>query len=56
MSNHKKILRSILTTMLYLWTALLVYSIVSVPLGKHNIILALVITVGFVFLGTNKKK
>lgn len=47
MFKNKNILRGIILAILLLCTAYLVYSIIVNPLGEHDIILALAVTVGF---------
>lgn len=56
MFKNKNILRGIILAILLLCTAYLVYSIIVNPLGGHDIILALAVTVGFIALGQDKKK
>lgn len=56
MFKNKNILRGIILAILLLCTAYLVYSIIANPLGEHDIILALAVTVGFIALGQDKKK
>lgn len=55
MFKNKNILRGIILAILLLCTAYLVYSIIVNPLGEHDIILALAVTVGFIALGQDKK-
>ena len=45
MFKNKNILRGIILAILLLCTAYLVYSIIVNPLGEHDIILALAVTV-----------
>lgn len=54
MSKNGKILRCIIISALLICTVYLVYSIVSNPLGNHDIILALAVTAGFISLGIDK--
>lgn len=54
MFKNRKILRCIIICALLICTVYLVYSIVSNPLGKHDIILALAVTAGFISLGIDK--
>lgn len=54
MSKNIRFLRSIIICILLICTAYLVYSIVSKPLGEHEVILALAITSGFISLGNDK--
>lgn len=56
MFRNRNIVRRIILAILLLCTAYLVYSIIVNPLGEHDIILALAVTVGFIALGQNKKK
>ena len=56
MFKNKNILRGIILAILLLCTAYLVYLIIVNPLGKHDIILALTVTIGFISLGPDKKK
>ena len=56
MFKNKNILCGIILVILLLCTAYLVYSIIVNPLGEHDIILALAVTVGFIALGQDKKK
>ena len=54
--EKRKIVRGILLAILLICTVFLIYSIVTDPLGKHDIILALAVTAGFIALGQDKKK
>ena len=54
MSKSRKILRGIILVVLLICTAFLVYSVVTNPFGKHDIMLALAVTAGFIALGDNK--
>lgn len=54
MAKNRKILRGFILTVLLICTAFLVYSIVKNPFRKHDIMLALAITVGFIALGADK--
>lgn len=56
MFKNKNIVRRIILAILLLCTAYLVYSIIVNPLGEHDIILALAVTMGFIALGQDKKK
>lgn len=56
MFKNKNIVRRIILAILLLCTAYLVYSIIVNPLGEHDIILALAVTMGFISLGQDKKK
>lgn len=53
--NGRKIIRGIILAVLLLCTAFLIYSIVVDPLGKHDIMLALAVTAGFLALGSERK-
>lgn len=54
MSKSRKILRGIILAVLLICTAFLVYSIVTNPLGEHDIMFALAVTAGFIALGDDK--
>lgn len=54
MSKNGKILRCIIISALLICTVYLVYSIVSNPLGNHDIILPLAVTAGFISLAIDK--
>ena len=56
--EKRKIVRGILLAILLICTVFLIYSIVTDPLGKHDIMLALAVTAGFIALGqdTNKER
>ncbi|CUO81022.1 hypothetical protein PM004_07260 [Clostridium paraputrificum] len=54
MSKSRKILRGIILVVLLICTAFLVYSVVTNPFGKHDIMLALAVTAGFIALGDDK--
>lgn len=56
MNKSKKIIRWIVIGILLVCTVFLVYSIVSDPLGEHDIMLACAIAAGFVALGSNKNE
>ncbi|MBV4422111.1 hypothetical protein [Clostridium tyrobutyricum] len=53
--NIQIFLRGIIIFILLICTAYLVYSIISNPLGEHDIILALAVTAGFISLGIDKR-
>ena len=55
MSKNRKVFRGIIICILLVCTAYLVYSIISNPLGKHDIILPLAVTTGFISLGIEKR-
>ena len=54
--KKRKIVRGIILVVLLICTAFLVYSIVTDPLGEHDIMLALAVTAGFIALGYDKDK
>ena len=54
--KKRKIVRGIVLTMLLICTVFLIYSLVTDPLGEHDIMFALAITAGFIALGLDKKK
>ena len=56
MFKNTNIAHEILLAVLLLCTAYLVYLIIVNPLGKHDIILALTVPIGFISLGQDKKK
>lgn len=56
MFKSKKILRSITLAVLLICTVFIVYSILTNPLGKHNIMFALAVTAGFIALDTDNEK
>lgn len=56
MFTNRKVVRGIILAVLLLCTAYLVYLIIVNPLGKHDIIFALAVTIGFISLGQDKKK
>lgn len=56
MFKNRKVVRGIILAVLLLCTAYLVYLIIVNPLGKHDIIFALAVTIGFISLGQDKKK
>lgn len=56
MFKNRKTLRGIVLAVLLICTAFLVYSIVTNPLGKHDIMLALAVSAGFIALGDDKAK
>lgn len=53
--EKRKIVRGIILVVLLVCTAFLIYSIVTDPLGEHDIMFALAITAGFLALGQDKK-
>lgn len=56
MLKKRKIVRRIILVILLICTAFLFYSIVTNPFGKHDIMLALAVTAGFIALGYDKDK
>ncbi|EFP61278.1 hypothetical protein HMPREF0983_02333 [Erysipelotrichaceae bacterium 3_1_53] len=54
--KKRKTVRGIILAVLLVCTAFLIYSIVTDPLGEHDIMFALAITAGFLALGQDKKK
>lgn len=56
MKKNRKIIRGIILAVLLLCTAFLIYSIITNPLGEHDVMFALAITAGFIALGGDKKK
>lgn len=56
MKKNRKIIRGIILAVLLLCTAFLIYSIITNPLGEHDVMLALAVTAGFIALGGDKKK
>lgn len=56
MSKKRKIVRGVILVILLICTAFLVYSIVTDPLGGHDIMFALFITAGFLALDYDKGK
>lgn len=54
MFKNRKNLHNSIICILLICTVHLVYSIVSNPLGEHDIILALAVTAGFILIGSDK--
>ena len=54
--KKRKIVRGIVLAILLIFTVVLIYSILTDPLGDQNIMLALAITAGFIALDHDKKK
>lgn len=54
--ERRKIVRGIILAVLLVCTVFLIYSIVTDPLGEHNIMLPLAVTAGFIALGQDKRK
>ena len=56
MSKNSRIVRGIILAILLICTVFLVYSIVTDPLGEHDIMLALAVAAGFIALGNDKSE
>lgn len=56
MFKNSKIGRGIILGILLICTIYLVYSIISNPLGQHDIMLALAVSAGFISLGTDNNR
>ncbi len=54
--KKRKIVRGVILAVLLVCTMFLIYSIVTDPLGEHDIMFALAVTAGFIALGQDKKK
>lgn len=54
--EKRKIVRGVILAVLLVCTMFLIYSIVTGPLGEHDIMFALAVTAGFIALGQDKKK
>jgi len=54
--EKRKIVRGVILAVLLICTMFLIYSIVTDPLGEHDIMFALAVTAGFIALGQDKKK
>ncbi len=54
--KKRKIIRGIILTVLLICTAYLIYSIITNPLGEHDIMFALAVTAGFIALAYDKEK
>ncbi|MGG7163554.1 hypothetical protein [Clostridium ihumii] len=54
MFKNRRILRNGIICILLICTVHLVYSIVSDPLGEHDIIFALAVSEGFILIGSDK--
>ena len=52
--KESKIIRRIILVILLICTAFLIYSIMTNPLGEHDIMFALAVTAGFI--GQNREK
>ncbi len=56
MLKNRRFLRGFAIGILLICTVYLVYSIISNPFGEQDIMFALAVTAGFIFLGSNKKE
>ena len=56
MLKERKIVHGIVLTILLTCTVYLIYSIVTEPLGTHNVMLACAVTAGFIALRNDKSK
>jgi len=56
MLKKRKIVRGVILTVLLICTAFLIYSLITDPLGEHDIMLALAVTAGFTALEYDKGK
>ena len=54
--EKRKIVRRIILAVLLVCAVFLIYSIVTDPLGEHDIMLALAVTAGFIALEQDKRK
>lgn len=54
--KRRKIVRGIILAILLICTVFLIYSIITDPLGEHDMMLALAVAAGFVALGEDKKR
>ena len=54
--EKRKVVRRIILAVLLVCTVFLIYSIVTNPLGEHDIMLTLAVLAGFIALGQDKKK
>ena len=54
--KESKIIRRIILVILLICTAFLIYSIMTNPLGEHDIMFALAVTAGFISLGEKREK
>lgn len=55
-NGKRKIVRGIILAVLLVCAVFLIYSIVTDPLGEHDIMLALAVTAGFIALEQDKRK
>lgn len=56
MFNKRKIVRGVILAVLLICTVFLAYSIITDPLGEHDVMLALAVAAGFIALGNDKGK
>ena len=56
MAKKRRMVRGIILAVLLICTIFLVYSIITDPLGEHDIMLALAVTAGFIALGEGKDR
>lgn len=56
MAKKRKIVRGIILAILLICTVFLIYSIITDPMGKHDIMFALAVAAGFIALGYDKDK
>ena len=54
--KESKIIRRIILVILLICTAFLIYSIMTNPLGEHDIMFALAVTAGFIAVGQNRER
>ena len=54
--EKRKIVRGIILAVLLVCAVFLIYSIVTDPLGEHDIMLALAVSAGFIALEQDKRK
>ena len=54
--EKRKIVRGIILAVLLVCAVFLIYSIVTYPLGEHDIMLAIAVTAGFIALEQDKRK
>ena len=54
--EKRKIVRGIILAVLLVCAVFLIYSIVTDPLGEHDIMLPLAVTAGFIALEQDKRK
>ena len=56
MAKKRRIVRGIILAVLIICTIFLIYSIITDPLGEHDIMLALAVTAGFIALEYDKDR